>query len=255
MPITATEYAAWSNAAYAEEELENTTKARTREEIEGLSSPLEEFENYGGTGKEKGVFEILVTKVDYLVVRKVGTKEVVVAIKGTSNGRDLVSDTFIVGGVLGSDKRMVILRNVVRSYKRDGYDLSVTGHSLGGALAAELAKTENVLGVVFNMGSGLGEVMSPSIEMDDLRGAFVGNVIHFHLSSDIVSTASTWLDRYQTFNVDGVKDPLNAHFMHNFGGLDDEEYQSEIDTRAELVRVHQKEMGPVKGDVDMKERL
>ena len=113
----------------------------------------------------------------------------------------------------------------MRDYRRLGYDVSVTGHSLGGALAAELAKTEDALGVVFNMGGGLGEFSEASIAGEEVRGARTENVIHFKLKLDVISTASTWRHRYSTHYIESDIDPTNAHFMHNFGDMNDEDYQ------------------------------
>ena len=247
MPVTASEYAAWANAAY-EKEKNDTSR-----------SPLQEFEEYGGPDAEKkkrGKWEVLETTVEYLVVKKIETGEVVVAIKGSSNTGDFASsDVLILAGGLAMDPRLDPLRNTVRKYRRQGSVVSVTGHSLGGSLAAELAKTEDVLGVVFNMGSGAGEISPSSIAGDTFRGARTDNVIHFHLKLDVVSTASTWMDRYTTFYIDSGIDPTKAHFMHNFGAMKDEDYQKKIDSQSKMVKKHQDESGEViKGDVTLTEK-
>ena len=247
MPVTASEYAAWANAAYE------------KEKNDVSRSPLQEFEEYGGLDaekKKKGKWEVLETTVEYLVVKKIETGEVVVAIKGSSNTGDFASsDVLILAGGLAMDPRLDPLRNTVRKYRRQGFVVSVTGHSLGGSLAAELAKTEDVLGVVFNMGSGAGEISPSSIAGDTYRGARTDNVIHFHLKLDVVSTASTWMDRYTTFYIDSGIDPTKAHFMHNFGAMKDELYQKKIDSQSAMVKKHQDESGEeISGDVTLTEK-
>ena len=55
MPITASEYAAWANAAYTKERCEAfLEEPHTLDEIKDVESPLQEFEEYGGvTAKKK----------------------------------------------------------------------------------------------------------------------------------------------------------------------------------------------------------
>jgi hypothetical protein len=263
MPITASEYAAWANAAYAEERREAfLDEPHTLDEIKDVESPLQEFEEYGdetAKQKKKGKWRILETTKEYLVVRKIGTKDVVLAIKGSSNTGDFASsDVLIFAGALAVDPRLDPLRNIVRKYRKRGDNISVTGHSLGGSLAAELAKTEDVLGVVFNMGAGAGEISESTIEGEELRDARIENVIHFHLKLDVVSTGATVRNRYSTHYIDTDHDPLNAHFMHNFGDMKDEDYQAEINLRTKMIRKHQKEAADkgetIKGDVTIVEK-
>jgi hypothetical protein len=221
MPVTANEYAALSYGAYGQEKGEDV---------------LEKVVEFSGGKVKKNDFDLVESSKNYMVVRKVSTGEYVLAVKGTSNAGDVVSDLGILLGVQGSDPRIYELVNVLRKYKKNGDEISVTGHSLGGTLAAELAKTESVLGVVFNMGAGLGEILPTNIAIEGLRGGKTDNVINFYTKGDVLSMLSLTLGRYQSFEIDMPENPANAHFMNTFRGLDDAKYQKAIEGKAKLTR-------------------
>ena len=221
MPVTANEYAALSYGAYGQEKGEDV---------------LEKVVEFSGGKVKKNDFDLVESSKNYMVVRKVSTGEYVLAVKGTSNTVDVLSDLGILLGIQGSDPRIYELVNVLRKYKKNGDEISVTGHSLGGTLAAELAKTESVLGVVFNMGAGLGEILPTNIAIEGLRGGKTDNVINFYTKGDVLSMLSLALGRYQSFEIDMPENPANAHFMNTFRGLDDAKYQKAIEGKAKMTR-------------------
>ena len=223
MPVTASEYAALAYAAYGPAEGGD------------VDDKIYEFSD----GKiEKGTFELLESTNEFIVVRKVSTGETVLSVKGTtvSNARDLVSDAVILFGAQGSDPRLYDLINTVRKYKKTGVDISVTGHSLGGSLAAHLAKNENVMGVVFNMGAGFGEILPTNIASDMASGSNTDNVINFYAKGDPLSWLALPFGRYTSFEIDMPENPALAHLMNSFKGLDDDKYQKSIDGRAKITR-------------------
>jgi hypothetical protein len=223
MPISASEYAAMTYAAYG--------FAKGEEPL----AKLGRFDDR----LDPSAYKVLTSKKEYTVFSKISSGEVVLAIKGTSQASDWGSNFLISVGSLDSDPRMFELINVVRKYKRAGVDITVTGHSLGGALAAYLAKNEDVVGVTFNAGSFLAESTAVSQADSVLRKEKSENVIQFNTGVDPLSFAGARVNpqgKSVTFFV-GSTDS-NPHAMMNFQGLDDTVYQPEIDGRVSEARLY-----------------
>ena len=221
MTISASEYAAMAYAAYGF--------------IEG-KDPLTKLSGFDPR-LDKSSYRVLVAKNEYTVFSKISTGEVVCAIKGTSTAGDWASNSLIAVGALGSDPRIRELINVVRRYKKDGVDISVTGHSLGGALATALAKREDVLAVTFNTGSFLAESTVTAKANSAALGEKSENVVQFNTGTDVLSFTGAHINPMSgsaTFFVDSTQS--SAHSMKNFQGLDDTTYQTDIDTRATSTR-------------------
>lgn len=224
--MSASEYAAMASAAYGP--------------LNG-EDPLKKMIKFGAGKIDESTFSILESTNNYTVFRKTSTNEVVVAIKGTSTAGDWASNVLIFMGSLGSDPRMVTLINLVRKYKRLGVDVSVTGHSLGGALAADLARNEHVLGVTFNMGSGLAESTQMNQASSSVRGEKHENVIHFTTGVDPLSAGVSVNPVGASQRYYLPPSLLNPHAMDNFIGLDDSLYEQELNTRAQNARIYREQ--------------
>ena len=226
MSVTASEYAAMASAAYGP--------------LQG-ADPLKKMIKFGGGRINESEFSVLESTNNYTVFRKTATGQVVVAIKGTSTAGDWASNALIFMGALGSDPRMVKLINLVRKYKKMKMDVSVTGHSLGGALAADLARNENVLGVTFNMGSGLAESTKMNQASSAARGEKHENVVHFTTGVDPLSAGVSINPVGASHRFYLSPSLLDPHAMDNFIGLDDSLYEQELNTRAQDARVYREQ--------------
>ena len=123
---------------------------------------------------------------DVVVLKSNKTDEVVVSVRGTdlnskdSKWRDLRSDAGIAFGVSKHGKRNSEVSSVVEKamgkYKSKP---TLTGHSLGARMAADIAQKKGLRGVVYNMGS------SP-LDVFNRRSA---NNTHFNVRSDLISVS------------------------------------------------------------------
>lgn len=116
------------------------------------------------------------------------TRRLIIAIKGTSNIRDLLDDVKIGSGrlskntFLSKEIRAVIrtlFPNLQPNEQIDPDQLLLTGHSLGGFVAIQLASEFKVTGVSFN---GAGTVVSPT------NFGQQQNIYHYHIVGDFIST-------------------------------------------------------------------
>ena len=81
----------------------------------------------------------------------VKNKDVVVAIKGTDSSVDLVADLHIVASIRNHDmfrKSLETVKQIVDVY--NGFDIVLTGHSLGGCIAIYVNEYTRLRTVVFN---------------------------------------------------------------------------------------------------------
>lgn len=139
-------------------------------------------------------------------------RELVIAVRGTDAGNtgDLQADVDIASNLNMTgrlDERVRQLRAVIASAKggtfhtKDGQelhpdDITLTGHSLGGAIASDVAIQSDVKAVVYNMGS------SPTkwLQSQDVPNRGYDNVVHFTTNRATDSTfdavsASAYLSR------------------------------------------------------------
>lgn len=86
----------------------------------------------------------------------IGSDRVIIAIRGTTNKSDVLSDTLIASGTLKLGQRYKkekrYLKMIMRKFKNLKVELS--GHSLGGTLAMELGREFNLKSYVYNAGIG-----------------------------------------------------------------------------------------------------
>jgi hypothetical protein len=235
MTVSASEYAAMASGAYAPQKGKD---------------PLAQLLLFSGGTIKDGEFTVLESTVNYTVFQKEASREIVLSIRGTARAADWASNFLIGIGALTSDPRTRELFTVVRKYKKLRRDVSVTGHSLGGALAAMLSKSENVAGVTFNMGAGLAERIS-SGKLADKRGENSSSLIHFNTGRDPLSIAGAMvnpLKQAKVFYVRGGE--KNPHSMSNFTGLDDNLFQGPLDRSAAAARARRLSDTKISSDSD-----
>lgn len=139
------------------------------------------------------------------------TKEVVIAHRGTekTSKANIISDVAIAFGFQASTERFKRAVRKDAKVKRafPNYKITTTGHSLGGTIATQSAKQNNIKGIGYNIGSGV-----PSLS--PLRRTTNENITHYSTPYDIVSIQS------KKFPIKQVpvktKKGLNPHVLENF---------------------------------------
>ncbi|NDD83970.1 hypothetical protein EBZ38_06795 [bacterium] len=128
------------------------------------------------------------------------SKKILFNVSGTHNLNDVYTDLFLAFGRLKNTKRYREARDriqKVRDYYKD-YEVTVTGHSLGGAIAQYIAKPSEKV-YTFNKGATIGQKTRK-------------NEIAYRTKGDIVSILSSGATRSKTLNsVAMEKDPLTNH--------------------------------------------
>ena len=223
MTISALEYVFLADSAYAPDTGEDANATMT-----SLSN-----------GRVNGDdFERLEGNRTYTVFKKKSTGEVVITIKGTDfySPTDLAADLYIAFNRLERLPRFRDLMRVVDKYKVQSLDVSVTGHSLGGALAALVAQQSEVLGVAFNMGSSpVGDIMGEWATEGE-KERVKEHVIHFTTTYDIVSTTAAFTSTAKTFRVQGGLNPIKNHKMSAFFDIDGSTYDTTIKSYTDSIR-------------------
>lgn len=95
------------------------------------------------------------------VLKNPTTKRAVIGIRGTANIGDALTDIAVGGGDIKNTERYKRTREQIQKIKNDlgsDYNISLAGHSLGGALAHHAADEFGMSGHVFNPASSLGDV-------------------------------------------------------------------------------------------------
>lgn len=225
--VSASEYAVLASAAYARDD--NALALRKIQE------------DSNGRFKSSD-YDVLEGDKDYKVFRKTTTGDVIVACRGTSGMDDATPDVFIVGGVLPMHERSKKITDVVRKYRGSYDNVTVTGHSLGGALAASAAVRTDTMAVTFNQGS------SPVDTIVQGAGRFIGynykNVVHFAVCNDVVSTSACLVDNVTNIEVptesSSISAALTNHRLGQFLLLDDKKYADILTSTASRVKKSQK---------------
>lgn len=224
--VSASEYAVLASAAYARDD-----NALALRKIQEDSNGRFKSSNY----------EVLEGDKDYKVFRKVSTGEVIVACRGTSGVDDANPDLFIAGGLLPLHERSKKITDVLRKYRKSYDDVTVTGHSLGGALAAAAAVRTDTMAVTFNQGS------SPIDTIIEGAGKLIGydykNIVHFAVCNDIVSTSACFVDNVTNIQVPTESSSLGSalvnHRLGQFLTLDDSKYMDVLQSTSSRVKAKQ----------------
>ena len=224
--VSASEYAILASASYARDDDESTLSKITNE----------------SKGRFRGEdYEILEGDRDYKVFQKKTTGEIIVSCRGTAIEDDIEPDVYIAAGVLPFHERSQKITNVVRKYRKTHDDVTVTGHSLGGALAAAAAVRTDTMAVTFNQGSspvdgvvqGIGKVL----------GYRYKNVLQFATCNDLASVSACKLKNVTTIRIptasSSILDIVKNHRLGQFLLLDDEKYKDILTSTKERVSEHQ----------------
>ena len=224
--VSASEYATLANAAYARDD-----NALALRKIQEDSNGRFQSSDY----------EVLEGDKDYKVFKKISTGEVIIACRGTSGADDANPDLFIAAGALPLHDRSRKITEVTRKYRKSHNNVTITGHSLGGALAAAAAVRTDTMAVTFNQGSSPVDTIVQGV--GSVLGYRYKNIVHFAVCNDIVSTSACLVD-----NVTNIKIPtasssvlasLKNHRLGQFLLLNDDKYATVLKSTSSLVQKHQ----------------
>ena len=214
--VSASEYAALASAAYARDDNALALQAITTD----------------SNGKFNGEdYEVIEGSDTYKVFRKKQTGEIIIACRGTEGLDDAIPDVMIALGVLRLSPRSIEINKVVRKYSHDNRNVTVTGHSLGGTLAAIAAASEDVMGVTFAQGSS--PIDYYTHKLGPANRYHYENIIHFTNCRDIISKSACVIDDEHTIQVDNTSsiNVLDNHKLSKFFDLDDTKYQNILDNK------------------------
>ena len=217
MPTSASEYATIASAVYA------------RGDVDEIKRKITEESNGKYNGND---YVILESSEDYVVFKK-GDGSIIIGCRGTNGTDDIVPDLFIALGILSYHPRAKKIFAVVHRYSALRGGVTVTGHSLGGKLAALAGVNENVLAVTFNQGSSPIDSNYVTTKVQEkLFGYNFSNIIHFTTTWDVASTSEALLGSSHTIRVPPPSSVnfVTNHYLTAFDGvdLDDEQYTNLI---------------------------
>ena len=151
------------------------------------------------------------------------TKELVVAARGTdlaskdSRYRDLASDLGIVLGVSRFGKRNKEISNLVdKAAEKYNTQPNLTGHSLGGRVAADIARSKDLKAVVFNPGSSPIDIVPALLRRVGALKEQAGQVHTHRIRRDLVSLTTRGTHDSET-------QPRKEMFAHTLGNFIDRE--------------------------------
>jgi len=149
------------------------------------------------------------------------TKELVVAARGTdlaskdSRYRDLASDLGIVLGVSRFGKRNKEISNLVdKAAEKYNTQPNLTGHSLGGRVAADIARSKDLKAVVFNPGSSPIDIVPALLRRVGALKEQAGQVHTHRIRRDLVSLTTRGTHDSET-------QPRKEMFAHTLGNFID----------------------------------
>jgi hypothetical protein len=178
------------------------------------------------------VQDTALSNVDVSVLVNNKTKEVVTGIAGTrindkkNRFRDIRSDLGIAAGVSRFGKRNSEVKKVVLEAKAKykDYDITISGHSLGGKTAQNISKSTGIQAVTFNAGSSPVDIVGNKISKLFGQDNKNSNVIHYTTNSianktiDPISVSSAVLkDANETIAVKKINDD-SSHSLSQFTG-------------------------------------
>lgn len=198
-----TKYATFSKASYS---LFNPLKSKAVNQEQSLKvlkdANIEGYSLHPSSNHQRGVYI------------NNNTKDIVISHKGTTPTArsNILSDINIAFGNQSSTERF---KRSVRKDKKikdafPNYNITLTGHSLGGSIGTNSATKNDMKGVFFNIGSGVPSLTSFIKDRRNINP----DIKHYSTNYDPVSIQSK---KYPIQQIKvKTKQGLNAHALENF---------------------------------------
>ncbi len=189
--------------------------------------------------KGKWQYDADMSTRDIAVFRSDRTGEVVIAARGTdlrskdTRLRDLSTDIGIVFGVSKFGKRNATFKKIARAVEdKYGTRPTLTGHSLGGRVASDVAKDLDYKGVVYNAGSSpsdwVPKMVSRLGQMMGISKPKTSKVSHHRTKYDPVSASAKMTTESDQLHEIDPESKLGAHSLKEF--IPDNEDEAQIGT-------------------------
>ena len=179
-----------------------------------LTNSIDEFNNCIGPNQ----FEIFSHNTKYAELIDHANNEVHLVIRGTdvfnlkSAIPDLVNDAAILLGL--NPPRLEEMKNII-AQTPPGYEVYISGHSLGGRIAIELGKIYSHDVTVYAFNPGYSPITTSISDLFNYRPTQFLNINEFHIDNDLISyRGNQSVGHFNHFNLN--KNILSAHSMSNF---------------------------------------
>ena len=130
--------------------------------------------------------------------KNTSTKEIIIAYRGTDSLLDAIySDAQIAFNLTPQQVNPAIqfYDDIYNNFKEEGYTISITGHSLGGALAQYVAAQKQVSAVTFN---------APGVSMP--AGGNASGIVNYVNMNDFIGCLNTHLGETRYYLPSGIVD-------------------------------------------------
>ena len=144
---------------------------------------------------------------------------VIIIYRGTDDSKDLVQDIKMwkFHKLPEQLNDAISLYDEVSKYcKNNGYKLSVTGHSLGGSLAAIVSAMRGIEAVTFNP-YGVKNLLNPNIKY------ITDKVINYCCDEDIITRINAENHIGKCYSISSSDYKTNPHYIENMDSLDNRE--------------------------------
>ena len=222
MPALRAEFINWTQSGGGKREKNKYARMSDIAYAKGIKAKRERLKKYDPTGA--WTIDAELSGRDATVFKSSKTGEVVVAIRGTdikssdTRWRDIRSDIAIALGVSRYTGRTSEINKLVDQVEQK-YDKKPTlsGHSLGGRTAANVARKRNLRAVIFNQGSSpLDAIGGIAQRLGFVKNA--GDIKHYHTSTkgriDPVSVSASVLEPGEA--VEAKDTEKSAHSLSQF---------------------------------------
>lgn len=151
-------------------------------------------------------------------------KMIIIAFRGTDfkNWRDLAQDLLIVGGISIFSARYVAGVHLVKKVESNfpDYNISLTGHSLGGKIGLNIGTKLQKKAVLFNIGSSpadkpkdiLYSTICKLLDLNSCKG--FKKITHYHVNGDPLSASAANITAFKTIRQKPTG--LDPHGIDNF---------------------------------------
>jgi hypothetical protein len=168
-------------------------------------------EAYRDEGRARiGDLDLVRSSPTLKIYRRRGTDDYLAGVRGTADGGDIIADAALAAGALRATERYGRDRALLEEFiaSTPSARLGLAGHSLGGAVARELASEfgDHVRG---------GVTFNSAFDVSQLGGGSRGFVNYYTSSDPLYKLARPFVRDLRVVRADHL-DPLEAHRLQSF---------------------------------------